>query len=208
MMVIRKYPEEVKKAVGSMDLWEYENTMQHIKRINPEFHQEIYHMYAKDYRQKAAKELVTNYETGEDEARRYLLGEISLEEILPFVKEWRKNGSGYYGNKMERLEILSKDTKNQQIYERAVVLEGILMRGTYFAHYLYTSVGGDKNKSAEEWDIERIDYILSIFQREQVPMSYQLDMLACMYEDIYPEIVQKVFQREIGRASCRERVSS
>lgn len=196
MMVIRKYPEEVKKAVGSMDLWEYENTMQHIKRINPEFHQEIYHMYAKDYRQKAAKELVTNYETGEDEARRYLLGEISLEEILPFVKEWRKNGSGYYGNKMARLEILSKDTKNQQIYERAVVLEGILMRGTYFAHYLYTSVGGDKNKSAEEWDIERIDYILSIFQREQVPMSYQLDMLACMYEDIYPEIVQKVFQRE------------
>ena len=153
-------------------------------------------MYAKDYRQKAAKELVTDYETGEDEARRYLLGEISLEEILPFVKEWRKNGSGYYGNKMARLEILSKDTKNQQIYERAVVLEGILMRGTYFAHYLYTSVGGDKNKSAEEWDIERIDYILSIFQREQVPMSYQLDMLACMYEDIYPEIVQKVFQRE------------
>ena len=88
MMVIRKYPEEVKKAVGSMDLWEYENTMQHIKRINPEFHQEIYHMYAKDYRQKAAKELVTDYETGEDEARRYLLGEISLEEILPFLKEY------------------------------------------------------------------------------------------------------------------------
>ncbi len=196
MMVMRKYPEEVKKAVGRMDLWDYERTMRQIERMNPEFHQEIYQMYAKDYRQKAAKELVTDYETGEDEARRYLLGEISLEEILPFVKEWRKNGSGYYGNKMERLEILSRDTKNQQLYERAVVLEGILLRGTYFAHYMYISVGGDKKKRAEEWDIERIDEILSIFQREQVPMSYQLDMLACMYEELYPEVVQKVFQRE------------
>lgn len=196
MMAIRKYPEEVKKAVRSMDLWEYENTMQQIKRMNPEFYQKIYHTYAKDYRQKVAKELVTNYDMGEDEARRYLLGEASLEVILPFVKDWRKSGSGYYGNKMTRLEFLSQDTENQQIYERAVVLEGLLLHGTYFSHYLYTSVGGDKKKSAEEWDIERIDYILSIFQKEQVPVSYQLDMLACMYESIYHEGTQKVFQRE------------
>lgn len=195
-MVMKQYPEEVIKVVGKMELWEYEDTMRQIKRMNPNLHQEIENRYAKDYSQKAAKELVTNYEVGEDEARRYLLGELSLVEILPLVKDWRKTGSGYYGNKMERLERLHKDTKNPQMYRRGVVMEGLLLHGTYFVHYLNISDDDENNrKNAKQWDAQKIEYILSIFHEEQVPLSYQLDLLACMYEDIYYEKIQEIFQK-------------
>ncbi len=189
-MVMRQYPEEVKEAVGKMDLWDYEDTMRQIKGMNPALHQEIEDLYAGEYLPKVAEELVTNFDIYEDEAKRYLLGELSLTEIFPLVKDWRKTGSGYYGNKMVRLSILREDPKHQEMYRRAVVMEAILLHGTYFVHYLYTS------QSYKEWDKQRIEHMLSIFQKEQVPLSYQLDLLACMYDEIYYEEIQNIFQKE------------
>lgn len=182
-------PEEVKEAVGKLELRTYEMVLKRIKSGCPQLYQEISVLYERDYQQKAAEELVTDFEIWEDEARRYFLGELSTLEILPYVKDWRKTGSGYYGTKMERLENLREDPNHQQMYRRAVVMEGLLLHGTYFAHYLYDA----------ELQADEIDKILTILQTEEMPMSYQLDTLSCIYESLYSYLTsepQDSFARE------------
>lgn len=179
--MLKECPEAVKEAAKGLEFRDYEHLLERVRKVVPAMYREI--CDPEKYEQKAAQELVTNFETGAEAARKYLLREVSLDQVLPLVKEWRKNGSGYYGTKQDRLKKLQGDSHLRQLYRRAVVLEGLLMHGTWFRFYMFRYSGGADiglGPSAAE-----IDEIFRIFQEEELPVSYQLDTLACIHESCY-----------------------
>lgn len=179
--MMKEYPEAIKKAAEKLELSDYERLLERVQKIKPAWRRELFDQ--EQYRRKVAQELVTNFKTEEETAKKYFLGEASLEQVLPLVKEWRKTGSGYYGNKDVRLKKLQKDPQMRQMYRRALVMEGLLMHGTYFRFYMFGYDSGgrmDLCPSAAE-----IDEIFKVFQEEQMPASCQLDVLSCIHESCY-----------------------
>lgn len=142
MFLARRHPEALKEEVYRMDLWNQERMTDWILRRDPKLGRELEQEFPPEqYRIKAAEELVMNYTVCAEEAKRYLLGDASYTQIEPCIKEWRKMSGGYYGNKNERLRRLRDQAEHRQLYRRAVVLEGILMHGTYFRHYMFAPPG-------------------------------------------------------------------
>lgn len=179
--MMKECPGAVKEAAERLDLREYERLLERVQRVKPAWREALFDR--EQYRQKVAQELVTNIKTEAETARKYFLGEASLDLVLPLVKEWRKNGSGYYGTKSERLKKLQGDPQMRQMYRRAVVMEGLLLHGTYFRFYMFSISGGarvNQSPSAAE-----IDEIFKVFEAEQMPVPYQLDALACIHESCY-----------------------
>ncbi len=194
-MVFTKYPSAIAEVTKSLSLWQYDNLLQTARRQALALHEKIYEQ--EKYRQKAAEELVTNFESNEEVARKYFLGEAELSEILPCVKEWRKDASGYYGYKNDRLELLRDDPKMQKLYRRAVAMEGLLMHGSYFRFYMFRL---EEFGRSELLTVQEIGSIFQIFQEEQVPVSYQLDTLASIHECYHKAQDQDAFQKECVEA--------
>jgi len=152
---------------------EFDRLLETARRQAPALYEQIYDL--ERYRHKAAEELITHFETNVEAARKYFLGEAELSDILPFVKEWRKNVSGIYGYKNNRLELLRDDPKMQPLYRRAGAMEGLLMHGAWFRFYMFDSEESDFGGLLT---VREIGDIFRIFQEEQVPVLYQLDVLA------------------------------
>lgn len=182
---------EVFADLEELSLWSYDRLLEGVRRMDDALlYEKCYD--AEVYRQKAAEELCTDFDTGASTVRDYLLGEASLDQVLPFVKEWRKNSSGYYGGKNDRLEILRDLPDQAQLYRRGLVMEGLLMHGAFFRHYMFDldSAGIRRGLNAEE-----IGKILDLLGEEQLPVSYQLDTLACIHESCSSKS-QEDFQKE------------
>lgn len=186
-LMVKKYPEAVRQAAGTLPIREYERLLEKVQKGNQRLYEEIRQGFAQDYKEKLAEELVTNYPSGKDEARKYLLGEAEFDRIEPFIKEWRKTGCSY-GAKNDRLKKLRDDPENAPLYRRGVVLEGLLLDGRYFIHYMFIpaslyhyNCGRDHVHLTEE----ELESVLDIFEQEQVPVSYQLAMLSGIHESCY-----------------------
>ena len=67
----------------------------------------------------------------------------------------------------------------QPLYRRAVAMEGLLMHGAWFRFYMFDSEESDFGGLLT---VREIGDIFRIFQEEQVPVLYQLDVLACIHE--------------------------
>lgn len=196
LRMVKEHPKAVKEVAEGLELWHYEQLLERVQRGNPALAKEIFCL--ESYRQKAAEELVTNFASGADTARRYFLEETYLEEMLPFVKEWKKSGSGYYGNKMTRLERLSKIPELQNMYRRAVVMEGLLSHGTYFTNYMFTP-SGERDRT-RKLTTQELDVLFDLLKEEQVPVFWQLNMLSCIHESLYYPEFQEAFLTECVKA--------
>ncbi len=165
--MMKEYPEAIKKAAEKLELSDYERLLERVQKIKPAWRGELFDQ--EQYRQKVAQELVTNFKTEEETAKKYFLGEASLKQVLPLVKEWRKTGSGYYGNKDVRLKKLQKEPQMRQMYRRALVMEGLLMHGTYFRFYMFGYDSGARiNSSPSAAEIDEIFKIGRASCRERV----------------------------------------
>lgn len=177
--MVQNVPEAF-QDLSELDLWSYEHLLEGIRKMDAELYEKLYDPDV--YRRKTAEELSERFEPGAQTVRDYLLGEASLDSVLPFVKEWRKNSSGYYGGKHNRLEKLRDDPKQGLLYRRALVLDGLMMRGAYFRHYMFDLPSGGPRRGLRA---EEIEEILNIFGLEQMPVPYQLDTLAAIHESCY-----------------------
>ncbi len=193
--VFTQYPAVIAEVTEGLDLWTYDRLLETAGRQAPALYEQLYDL--ERYRHKAAEELITHFETNGEAARKYFLGEAELSDILPFVKEWRKNVSGIYGFKNNRLELLRDDPKMQPVYRRAVAMEGLLMHGAWFRFYMFDS---EESDFGGPLTVREIGDIFRIFQEEQVPVLYQLDVLACIHEYCHEAADQEAFQKECVEA--------
>jgi hypothetical protein len=193
LLMVKKYPEAVRQVAGALPVREYERLLEKVQKGNRQLYEEIRQGFAQDYKGKLADELLTNYPSGKNEARQYLLGEAEFDRIEPFIKAWQKSGCSY-GNKHNRLKALRDDKENASLYRRGVVLEGLLLDGSYFIRYMfvppslywYTSGRDHVYLTAEE-----LESVLDIFEQEQVPVFYRLAMLSGLHESCYSHRSEK-----------------
>ena len=74
------------------------------------------------------------------------------------------------------------------MYQRAVVLEGICMRAMYFTSYW--------SGKYQKIDRETIAEIVEVFEKEQLPVDYQLEALSGIYDSFYSETDKTNFINE------------
>lgn len=131
---------------------------------------------------KTAKALTVYYRTGKDEAEKYLLGEMPLESLYPYLKEWRQSIDYFTKTYRELHNLRHTDI---QMYRRAVTLEGLCMRATYFCNArVYFHMPKAERRDIKAADLEEI---LRIFSAEGLPVEYQLDALGGIYGSYYYE---------------------
>ncbi len=189
-------PDAVRSVAKNAGTDDYAYLMEQVAVGNPTLHKQMHGSMAGEFRMKMAEELSQRYQSGKTEVKQYLLGEGTLAALYPFVKEWR-SGWNYDYNRGKKIHGLSK-SEEQQMYRRAVVMEGLCMRSQYFtcfkvvnAHTREIEYGYSKNMGREE-----IKEVLRIFDEEQLPMEYQLEALSGVYDGYYSEESKKNLLKE------------
>lgn len=175
--VVKNEPEVVRRLITKVSTEEYMHLLNVARDMNPMLYQELSKQGDREFREKMAQELVADYKKGKIEAMQYLLGEAELLVLYPFVQEWRSTWD-YNPKRGEKIRYLRDKTVDTQMYQRAVVLEGLCMRTRYFDCYY-----GAYKKIEQETLAE----IIETFESQQLPVRYQLDALSAIYDGYYLE---------------------
>ena len=128
-----KAPEVVCEAIKNASIEDYGYVLNHMKSGNPAYYEEVGQALKEEYRRIAADQEVKGYTPAEDRARDYLLGIIELDDILPYVEQWR--GLHIYDRqKTDRIHSYMQYDQ-MQLYRRALVLECLRLQEAYFKQY-------------------------------------------------------------------------
>lgn len=176
--IIKDHPEVVRNLISQVDSEGYQHLLAMTKEMNPMLYRELKSMGAGDFRRKLADELTGRYTKGRAEAVRYLLGEEEADVLYPYVKEWR-NMWDYDSKRCQKLRSLKKNGQEEQLYRRAVVLEALCMRATYFVSY-WTG-------SYQRPDRAVITEMVRLFEEEKLPVGYQMEAFSGIYDSFYQE---------------------
>jgi len=153
---------------------------------NPQLYKKMKGSFADTYSQAAAKQLVQRYGTAQDEARRYLLGELEISDILPYVEAWR---SMYITDDYTRCRnIRSYGIRGaMQIYRRALVLECLLLQ-RYYAHTFWIDPKLEQTEGGKRFkdqDVRQVKSLLELMEEENIPPQCQIEFLGTLYESYY-----------------------
>jgi len=189
---IKRRPEIIRQTLPQVPTEHYDYFMARIKKENPSLFSELSESGKENYRRRLAEELtgfikMRSGVPGQPEAARYLLGEAELNDLYPFVEEWRK-GWLYDNGRNQKLCQLKENGRESQIYRRVVVLEGLCTRAIFFTSYWYGKY--------HTVDKEEIREILWIFDEEQLPFSYQMEALGGIHDSFYQEKDKRAFLNE------------
>ncbi|MCM1237319.1 MAG: DUF4132 domain-containing protein, partial [Ruminococcus flavefaciens] len=118
--------------------------------------------------------------------RRYLLGELEISDILPYVADWREGYSSWDISRCERIHSYGIHGA-AQVYRRALVLECLRLKRYYFYTYW---IDHELEQTAntvryKEWDVRQINSLLKLLEEENVPPQYQIEFLGEQHECYY-----------------------
>ena len=182
----RKYPESIKTQAENASSEEYVFLMKQVEAADPALYNQMKADYSGSYQMKVAEELTNDMKNGRAEAKRYLLGEASLDELYPYVYSWRGE-YGYYMRNSQQIQSMEGD--GGRLYRRAIVLEALKARGGFF---VYSYLPHGKKVSREEME-NRTEELVSLLEQEQLPIQYQADALEGIYSGYYFEGDQNLF---------------
>ncbi len=182
-----KAPEVVCEAIKNVSIEDYGYVLNHMKSGNPAYYEEVGQALKEEYRRIAADQEVKGYTPAEDRARDYLLGIIELDDILPYVEQWR--GLHIYDRqKTDRIHSYMQYDQ-MQLYRRALVLECLRLQEAYFKQYW---VEDGLPELDEPWwnrhkntDRRQIEGMLRLLEAEGVPAQYQIEYFAMAYDSNY-----------------------
>ena len=173
-----KCPDGIREAAAKAGSNLYRELMEIIQKMDAEISRELKADYQKTYRDKITSELVLRVSPGRAEAKEYLLGNGSVEVLAPFIREW---GNDLYEEKdiYERLNTLKR--MDPSMYRRGIVLEALRKMAGYFAHWpVFDQEPGVQEEYALLTDERQMDGILQIFEKENIPVRYQMEALGGM----------------------------
>ncbi len=187
--MVAKAPEAACEAIKALTVEEYGYLLARIRAGNPRLYDEAGPAFAADYRRIAASQEVEKYQYAGDRARDYLMGIIEIKDILPCVQQWREQFYHYDWKKYDRIHSYL-EYGEEQMYRRALVLEALRLRGSYFSKYWADEslaennapISGDRRR-----DRRQIEGILNLFEREQLPPQYQIEYIGNENNCVYGE---------------------
>ncbi len=138
-----KCPEGMKEAVQKANSDEYRKLAELLQEANPALYAQM-PSYEKMFREKVVGELLKRVYKGNDEMKHYLMGECSVEKLIPNMDEWEFS-EYMFPELYERIARLP-ETGELQLYRRAVVLEALKGRNWFFDKY-WVYVGDATDKS-------------------------------------------------------------
>lgn len=199
----KKAPDAILRTLQDIPAKHYGYLAERIREGNPELYQEVDEQITEQYRRSAAREITERFQTAQDIAERYLLEELEVEDILPYVKDWRNMSFYDYGREDRIREYLESGLKT--LHRRALVLECLRQYDSYFRRY-WVCPEPDDGKGGEGYrkvvDPRQIRAILELLDEERVPAQYQLDFLGAEYANFYDYSDQRVYKSDTGTQGC------
>lgn len=185
-----KAPEAVREVIKNIPAKDHGYLLAQVKTGNAKLYEEIAPALAENYRRTSAGQDVKDYQPGEDRARDYLLGIAEIQDILPYVEQWRElllTDSQKYERIYGYLEC-----GEEQLYRRALVLEALRLQDTYFMRYWVDgspAENGGRLSVNERYSKRQIEAVLDLFDKEQVPARYQIEYFGMIYDSTYGPLV-------------------
>lgn len=203
-----KVPDAVRAVVKKVPAEDYGYLLAQVKTGNVRLYEEIGPALEADYRKIAAQQDVESYRPAKDTARDYLLGLAEIQDILPYVDQWRE----LYIYDHQRYEQVNGylEYGEEQLYRRALVLKALRLQCTYFKRYRVADgpgemggrISADESKSC---DRRQTEAILNLFDREQVPARYQIEYFGTAYDCSYePSVCESGSPSQICVLTLRE----
>ena len=156
-----------------------------IKTGNPQLYIEMEKEFNERYHRAAAEQAVSRFDVSQDEALRYLLGEIEVSDILPCVAGWRDMHNLEYWHDRCRNIHDYKMFGEMQIYRRVLVLECLRLNHDYIDHYWIDTGQESTKKSGLCYDVRQVKQLLNLMDQEKVPPQYQVEYLGYTYDSTY-----------------------
>lgn len=170
--------EAMKPSITTSD---YQYIAKQVEQKDPKLYRQMNAAVSDSYRQKAAAEQTESLTMGQTEAKQYLLGEVSLEQLYPFVNSWR-GAPGYYTRYTQADKLLEFGWKDYpQLCRRTIVLAALRMAGSFFTYCYLTN-----KKDADQYK-KKLMELVEIFDQEGVPIQYQADAMEGIYSAYYLE---------------------
>ena len=179
----KQYPECIRAEARKAALEDYQFLMDQVKAGNPALYEQLKNAYSGEVQEKLAGELTGRFTMGKDQAKQYLLGQISLSELYPFVNGWRGMSGYYYGNQ-QKLEMMEKD--GDELWRRALVLEALQMSGGYFCYSYLPRLRGNTADDAGTYE-QKVESLVRIWEEAGLPIQYQADGMEGIYSGYYAE---------------------
>lgn len=194
--MVKKHPDAARQVQQRVPVGSYSCFMAVVQKNDPGLYREMNVQGKETFLQKMAQELTGRLSQGQQEAQRYLLGEAQLDDIIPYLEQWRSDKKYYYCNYQEKLQQLKSEKEGQQMFRRMLVLEGFCGRTNPFTCLKGTYRQIDKQDMKE---------ILEIFEEEALPARYQLEILAAIHDNYYAEKDKTAFLNLCVMELCRKR---
>lgn len=205
----KRAPEAVLKAFPKIPAKNYADLAEQLRDGNPAFYEKVNGFLTDQYRKNAAQEVTAAFKSAQDIARRYLLEELEIEDILPYVKDWRE--MSLYGSEREALIRGCLENGLESMYRRALALECLRLYDNYFRRY-WVCQEPDDEESEKGYrkliDPKQIRAILDLMEAERVPALYQMDFLGSVYANFYDYSDQKVFRSGTSIQRCIETLAA
>lgn len=218
----RQYPDVIRGLIPDLSTADYGNLAEQIKAGNPALYKELSGNANALYREKMVGELTKWCESysGVGELRRYLLGEESLEAVLPYAAEWQEKEKGSYsgwryGCQWQRIAGI-RGSGEMQMYRRALVMEALLIHGDCFAR---SNIMGTARKSKSDYyqglNKENMLDMLNLLEEEGLSAHDSLAVTDGIYSCFYSErdkvqlldfLVEALAEKTAVRESSREEV--
>lgn len=177
-----KAPDTICEVIKKVPAEDYGYLLAQVKTGNPKLYAEAGEALVEDYRRIAAEQEVKGYEPAGDRAMDYLLGIAEIQDILPYVEQWREL---YLYDRQKYARIHNYlEYKEEQLYRRALVLECLRLQDHYFRQYWSRKELEKEGEVDAGKDLNRlqIEGILKLFDDEQVPAQYQIDYFGKVYD--------------------------
>lgn len=181
-------PDAVRSAIKKVPAEDYGYLLAQVKTGNARLYEEIGPALEADYRKIAAQQDVEDYWPAGDTARDYLLGIAEIQDILPYVEQWRE----LYLYDHWRYEQVDSylEYGEDQLYRRALVLKALRLQHTYFKRYWVADGPGETGGrisagESESCSRRQTEAILNLFDREQVPARYQIEYFGTACDNSY-----------------------
>lgn len=175
--MIAKAPEAVCSAMKELTPEDYGYLLGQVKTENPELYEKAGAEFSETYRRIAAEQDVKDYQQAKDIARDYLMGTVGIQDVLPYVEQWREQYYRYDWQKYDRIHGYL-ESGEKQLYRRSLVLEALRLQSSYFSKYwvdeslVESGAQASGNKSR---DRRQFQGLLRLFEEEQVPPQYQIE---------------------------------
>lgn len=175
----KKAPDTIRKITKKVPAEDYGYLIAQIEEGNPELYAELKDHLMEDFRRIAAHEATKDFRKEQDKAERYLLEELEIQDILPYVDEWREM---YLYNYQRSLTLHSyTDYKLDKLLKRALVLECLRMESSYFGRFWLDEKLEESEPNAgysRLRDPRQLGLLLDLMEEEQVPALLQMDFMA------------------------------